>query len=107
MGAACHGLQELNAKLDAYFAKNMNREEILRALVIDHGGQDVLLAPVDEGFNRLAWLFPYLIGASGAVAIAVAAMNPPRRSGSLAPAGPAPDDAALRARLDDELRDLD
>jgi hypothetical protein len=108
MGSQCHGLQDLNAKLDAYFAKNMNREEILKALVIDHGGQDILLAPVNEGFNRLAWLFPYVIGASGAVAVVLAAMRWSRRDhGTLAPAGSAGDDASLRARLDDELRDLD
>jgi cytochrome c-type biogenesis protein CcmF len=108
MGASCHGLQLLNGKLDAYFAKNMNRQEILAALVIDHGGQDILLAPVDEGFNRLAWIFPYLIGASGAVIVALAATRWSRREhGTLAPAGAAADDPALRARLDDELRDLD
>jgi hypothetical protein len=108
MGATCHGLRELNAKLDAYFAKNMNREEILSALVIEHGGQDILLAPVDEGFNRLAWLLPYLVGASAAAAVAMAAMRWSKRpGGDVAVAGPAADDAALRSRLDDELRDLD
>jgi cytochrome c-type biogenesis protein CcmF len=108
MGAQCHGLRTLNAKLDAYFAKNMNREEILAALVIDHGGQDILLAPINEGFNRLAWLFPYLVGASGAVAVAFFAMRWAKGDRSRAAvAGPAADDAALRSRLDDELRDLD
>jgi cytochrome c-type biogenesis protein CcmF len=108
MGAACHGLRELNAKLDAYFAKNMNREEILSALVIDHGGQDILLAPVDEGFNRLAWLLPYLVGASAAAVVATVAMRWSKRpGGDVAVAGPAADDAALRSRLDDELRDLE
>ena len=108
MGKQCHGLTELNAKLDAYFAKNMNREEILKALVIEHGGQDILLAPINQGFNRLAWLFRYVIGASGAVAVVLAAMRWSRRDhGTLAPAGGAGDDPSLRARLDDELRDLD
>ena len=107
MGTTCHGLQELNKKLDAYFAKNMNREEILAALVVDHGGQDILLAPINEGFNRLAWLLPYLVGASGAIAIAVAAMRWSRRHDTAVPAGPAVTDPELRARLDDELRDLD
>ncbi len=36
-------------------------------------------APIDKGFNRLAWLFPYLVGASGAVAVAFVAMRWSRR----------------------------
>ena len=35
----------------------------------------MLGAPIDKGFNRLAWLFPYLVGASGAVAIGFAAVR--------------------------------
>ena len=29
----------------------------------------MLGAPLDKGFNRLAWLFPYLAGAGGVVAV--------------------------------------
>ena len=31
-------------------------------------GQDILIEPKDEGFNRLGWLFPYAVGGFGAVA---------------------------------------
>jgi cytochrome c-type biogenesis protein CcmF len=106
MGPTCHGLQSLNPKLDAYEAKGMTLEQIRAALVADHGGQDILLSPIDEGFNRLAWLFPYVVGVVGAGVIVLAAKRWARHDGpgDLKPAVP---DAALNGRLDDELRDLD
>jgi cytochrome c-type biogenesis protein CcmH/NrfF len=106
MGPTCHGLQSLNPKLDAYEAKGMTLEQIRAALVADHGGQDILLSPIDEGFNRLAWLFPYVVGVVGAGVIVLAAKRWARHDApvDLKPAVP---DAALNGRLDDELRDLD
>ncbi len=87
----------------------MSRDEVLAAFVADHGSQEILMRPIDQGFNRLAWLFPYLVGASGAVmAFAVARRWSRRRSVDDTPApAVAPDDPTLRTRLDDELRDLD
>ena len=114
MGPGCHGLQEQNKKLDAYLAKGMTREQILAAFVADHGGQDILAAPIDEGFNRLAWALPYAVGLTGAAAVGFVAFRWSRRredgtAGTTA-AGAVTDsasDTTLRARLDDELRDLD
>ena len=106
MGPSCHGLQTLNPKLDAYFAKGMTHDQILDALVADHGGEDILLAPIDRGFNRLAWLFPYAVGIAGAGAILFAAKRWARHDASH-DLKPAPADPALSGRLDEELRDLD
>jgi cytochrome c-type biogenesis protein CcmH/NrfF len=67
----------------------------------------VLTAPLDKGFNRVAWAFPYLVGIAGLVVIVVTAR---RWSGArtVAPAGDAGlFDPTINARLDDELRDLD
>ena len=75
----------------------------------DHGGQDILAAPIDQGFNRLAWALPYVFGVTGAAMVGLVALRWTRRQGA-APdaAGPdVPAEDALRARLDDELRDLD
>ena len=80
--------------------------QIIAAFVSDFGSQAVLTAPIDKGFNRLAWLFPYVVGVVGLIAIVVTA----RRWSSgpaLAAAGDAGIDPTLNARLDDELRDLD
>ena len=106
MGPSCHGLQSLSPKIDGYIAQGMNREQILNALVADHGGQDILLAPIDKGFNRLAWILPYVIGLVGAGAIAFVAKRWARHAPSYE-MKPAAADAALNGRLDEELRDLD
>ena len=37
--------------------------------IAKYGGQQLLGAPIDKGFNRLAWLFPYLVGAAGVVVV--------------------------------------
>jgi cytochrome c-type biogenesis protein CcmF len=108
MGAGCHGLKEQSDKLDAYLAKGMTRDEIRAAFVADHGGQDVLSAPIDEGFNRMAWALPYVVGLTGAVVVGLVARRWTRRDRAALADGPTvPEEDALRARLDDELRDLD
>jgi cytochrome c-type biogenesis protein CcmF len=107
MGPSCHGLQELRPKLDALAAKGLSREQMRDAMVAEHGGQDILSAPIDEGFNRLAWLLPYAIGVAGAVSIVIAAKRWARHDATPATPDAAPVDAALKERLDDELRDLD
>ena len=109
MGPGCHGLQEQNAKLDKYLAQGMTREQILAAFVADHGGQDILAAPIDEGFNRLAWALPYVVGTTGAVVAGFVAFRwSRRRDADAAPEAPAiPSGDALQSRLDDELRNLD
>jgi cytochrome c-type biogenesis protein CcmF len=109
MGPSCHGLQEQNAKLDTFLAQGMTREQVRAAFVAAAASQDVLTAPIDEGFNRLAWLLPYAIGLAGAGFAAFAARRWAHRdAGNLAYASAGQtDDRELRSRLDDELRDLD
>ena len=51
-------------------------------------------APINEGFNRLAWLFPYLIGATGAACVGIAAFRWTRREDATPGAAPAGSDAA-------------
>jgi cytochrome c-type biogenesis protein CcmF len=107
MGPSCHGLEALNAKLDTYFAQGLTRDQIRRALVADHGGQDILTSPIDSGFNRLAWMFPYVVGIVGAGAIALAAKRWSRHDAASQREQAVAADGALNMRLDDELRDLD
>ena len=66
----------------------------------------MLGAPLNRGFNRLAWLFPYLVGATSAAAIGFAAIKWTRRQ-ETTPDAPALADPGLEERLDDELRNLD
>jgi cytochrome c-type biogenesis protein CcmF len=85
-----------------------NRDQIREYFIAQYGSQEPLGAPIDKGFNRLAWLFPYLVGAASAIAIGIVAVRWSRQTAALEP-GTAPSaiDPKLEARLEDELRDLD
>src|SRR5260221_506887 len=108
MGAGCHGLKEQSDKLDRFLAQGMNRDQVRAAFIADHGGQDVLAAPLDAGFHRIAWALPYVVGVTSAALVGLVAMRWTRRQDAVPAAAPeAPVEDALRARLDDELRDLD
>ena len=79
------------------------------AFVKDHGGQDILAAPLDQGFNKLAWVLPYVAGGTGAAILGLVAFRWSRKRED-EPAEALPhvkQEDALSARLDDELRDLD
>jgi cytochrome c-type biogenesis protein CcmH/NrfF len=103
-GHAAKMRMEVARLLDA----GKTREEIYQHFIKEYGSQEPLGAPLDQGFNRLAWLFPYLVGATGAIGIVFVAMRWSRRDdGSARNAALPAEDPALRSRLDDELRDLD
>ncbi len=52
----------MRGELAALIDQGKTHDEIIHAFVQDYGSEDMLGAPVDKGFNRLAWLFPYLVG---------------------------------------------
>ena len=91
--------------------KGLTHDEVRRFYIDKHGSQEPLAAPLDEGFNRLAWVFPYLLATTGAVALGSALVRWTRAGRHpQSTAGPADldsDAAQLEARLDDELRNLD
>jgi cytochrome c-type biogenesis protein CcmF len=102
----CHGDLEQTQKLKAFLAQGMGHDEVLAAFVRDFGSEDILMSPPNRGFNRLAWLAPYVIAA---IALAVIVISARRWSHTQTPAvaGDAGLDPTISARLDDELRDLD
>ena len=105
----CGHYDEQAAKIVAQMAEGKGRETIMASFVQEFGGQHVLAAPIDRGFNRLAWGLPYAVGALGLVLAGMLAVRWSRRSGqtmAIAGAGGA-DEVTLGSRLDDELRDLD
>ena len=105
----CSTAAEMRLELAGLAAKGMTADDIVAYYVDKYGSQEVLAAPIDKGFNRLAWLLPYGIGAVGVLAIGGLALKWSRRAAharDVAPAAPAAD-RALEQRLDDELRDLD
>ena len=103
---SCHGEAEQMEKLRTFIKEGMSDEDtILAAFVKDRGSYDVLMSPPNTGFNRMAWLFPYMVAGTALVGLFVAAR---RWSSASRPATAGPSiDPALDARLDDELRNLD
>ncbi len=104
------GAEFMRGQLREQIEAGRGEREILDYFIAAYGSQAPLGAPLDEGFNRLAWLFPYLVGFGCLVAVGGVAVRWSRRGrvadGEAAPA-PEPIDAELDARLDDELRNLD
>ena len=110
MAATCAELHDQDARLDQWLSQGKTHDEILASFVTWRGSQDILMAPPDRGFNRLAWLLPYLLGGSGAFAVGFVAFRWTRRPHApeaTAKTASEQEDPALAARLDDELRDLD
>ena len=102
---SCQGHVTQTAKLRQFLGEGQDHDAVIASFVRDFGSEAVLAAPVDRGFNRLAWMFPYLAAAAALVGIILTAR---RWSSKLTPAATdAVLDPALSARLDDELRDLD
>src|SRR6185436_9404178 len=110
MAPGCHGLREQEPVIDAMLAEGKS-PEVIKAAFVRKYGDAVLLEPPDSTFNKLAWLFPYLMGAAGATAIGLVAWRWSHSPQEPVPAAATPgapgEDAALKERLDDELRDLD
>ncbi|MDP1568843.1 MAG: cytochrome c-type biogenesis CcmF C-terminal domain-containing protein [Vicinamibacterales bacterium] len=106
----CGYAAQMREEIAGLVKSGKTEDEIVQYYIDKYGSQEPLAAPLDVGFNRLAWLFPYLIGVGGIVMIGVTARRWSRRqaddAGTTTAAG-ADDSAELHARLDDELRDLD
>jgi cytochrome c-type biogenesis protein CcmF len=86
------------------------RDDVVQYFIQKYGSQIALAAPIDKGFNRLAWLLPYTVGVVALAGLGYGAYRLARRPASpLAPAGAtvASADPDLQDKLEDELRSLD
>ena len=96
-------------EIAALVKQGKTRDEVIQYFVKQYGSQEPLAEPIDRGFNRLAWLFPYAAGVVGVVVVGGVALRWSRRTRQ--PDAPAPlqpvASTALQQQLDDELRDLD
>jgi cytochrome c-type biogenesis protein CcmF len=102
----CGHYDQQAARLKAFLAEGKGYDEVREAFAAEFGSQAILAAPLDRGFNRLAWLVPYLAALVALIGVVVAARRWSTRAVPAA-AGNAGLDASLSARLDDELRNLD
>ena len=104
----CSTAASMRGQLKDQLALGKTRDEVLHYFIDAYGSQEPLGAPLDRGFNRLAWLFPYAVGATALGGLGVVVVRRSRRHEELqAPPLPVAADAKLEARLDDELRNLD
>jgi cytochrome c-type biogenesis protein CcmF len=103
----CAKAAEMRGEVAKLLDAGKGRDGVYEYFIAKYGSQEPLGAPIDKGFNRLAWLVPYLVGASRAVAVGIAALNWSKRQSPVAVAGVPTEDPVLGSRLDDELRDLD
>jgi len=104
------GAEFMRGQLREQIEAGRSEREILDHFIAAYGSQAPLGAPLDEGFNRLAWLFPYLVGFACLLGVGGVAFRWSRRgtvAAAAAGVAPEPIDAELDARLDDELRNLD
>jgi cytochrome c-type biogenesis protein CcmF len=104
----CEKAAEMRAEIAKLAAAGKSRDEIIQYFIGKYGSQEVLSQPIDRGFNRLAWFFPY---AAGVVGIGVAggmAIRWSRKSHAGTDAAQrAVTNPALESQLDHELQDLD
>jgi cytochrome c-type biogenesis protein CcmF len=106
---SCGFAPGMRAEIKKLVAEGKSEQQVLDYYVAKYNSYEPLAWPPDTGFNRLAWLFPYLLGASGAVAVGFVALRWSKRRDERAHAEEpaAPVDPTLEDRLDDELRNLD
>jgi cytochrome c-type biogenesis protein CcmH/NrfF len=100
----CPVSHQMRGELAAMLDEGKTHDQIIQAFVQRYGSEEMLGAPIDKGFNRLVWLLPWTLAATGAIAIGFAAVKWSKHD---APESIEKLDPATDERLDDELRNLD
>lgn len=104
----CATSHQMRGELASLIDQGKNHDEIIQAFITRYGGQEILGAPLDRGFNRLAWLLPYVLGAGALVGVGFVTRRWSQQNRPApAAAGEGALDADMSSRLNDELRDLD
>jgi len=103
----CAVSHKMRGELAALMDQGKSHDEAIQWFVKSYGSEEMLGAPLDKGFNRMAWLLPILVGAGGIVVVGFAAVKWSHKTTDDPDASAAKPDADLDERLDDELRNLD
>jgi cytochrome c-type biogenesis protein CcmH/NrfF len=106
MRPVCHGHTAQTGEIQSLLNDGKNLDQVLAAFVEKYG-EAVLAVPRNTGFNALAWVLPYALGALGLVMILFTARRWARPGAAVAGGGVWQIVPGLDARLDDELRNLD
>jgi len=103
----CAVSHRMRGELATLIDQGKSHDEIINWFVSHYGSEEMLGAPIDKGFNRLAWLLPFAAGAGGIVVVGFAAVKWSRKHQDDEPQPSAATDDDVDERLDDELRNLD
>jgi cytochrome c-type biogenesis protein CcmH len=103
---SCSYAAQMRDEIAMLTKQGRTKKEILDFYVAKFGSNQVLAEPPNEGFDRLAWLAPYIVGVAALIAVAMTARRWTRPSAAAAGTN-VTIDPAIDARLDDELRNLD
>jgi cytochrome c-type biogenesis protein CcmF len=103
---SCGHCAGVRGQIASLLKEGKTEDEVIQAFVAQQGGQHVLTEPI-TGPGRFLWLLPYGIGGIGAMFVVLTARRWARRSGADTSSPAARGNEDLRARLDDELRNLD
>jgi cytochrome c-type biogenesis protein CcmH/NrfF len=87
--------------------QGQNHDQILATFVQRYGSEEMLARPTNQGFNRVAWIAPWAVGAGAAMLAGFVAVRWSRRKDDAVSEPAAPAAPELDERLDDELRNLD
>ena len=102
----CATASSMRGEIGDLLDQGKTKDDVIQYFVAKHGSQEPLAMPIDEGFNRLAWFFPYFVGISGALGVGMVTFRWSRKAGESVPP-PEETDPQFETRLDDELRNLD
>ncbi len=106
-GSECGPGAERRQRLQGLLDHGITPDQVIE-MEVGRYGQWVLQAPIDKGFNRLAWAFPYgvLLVAVGGLVVAARRWGG-RRAAAAAPAPAEPGDDHYAQQLEDELDEND
>jgi cytochrome c-type biogenesis protein CcmH/NrfF len=97
----------MRGELASLLDQGKSHDEVIQAFVTKYRSEEMLGAPMDRGFRRLAWLLPWSVGVGAACLIGLVAVRWSRHHEPDSPEPTAASDPELDERLDDELRNLD
>jgi cytochrome c-type biogenesis protein CcmF len=103
-----HAIQD-RIEIRRLLDQKKTRDQVIEYFIQKYGSQIALAAPIDKGFNRLAWLLPYSLGTIAAGGLAYGAWRLTRRPATVTPSPTTgvTEDPELADKLEDELRNLD
>ena len=83
----CSDAEAMRTEIAGLISAGKSYDEVVDYFVKKWGSQEVLAAPIDKGFNRLAWFVPYAVGFIGILVVGSVALRWTRNSHSASASG--------------------